>query len=370
MLDGKLLEGSTPGLRRQITHNDGPALTHGALVNRSRKVLTPMMDGVGEDARLIRAGTMVEIEHTVALDGGQTELQLGTAKENAQLVLQGLKARAGDDRLPVDEITLERGEHLVVGHVERPEHGESGNHELVGRNDRVKGRSLEQRLADPFRCIRRQGWHRPPRAHLDEARIEGQLEMALESHQRPGDGEHDGIVEAELDPVDLPQHDLVGAQDVNTHGRALVDVDAPLEHAVRPPQRPVEGRRAVEAPHAEGHEGGRVLCFPGGGGEHGGHHRLDERAMPREQGEVLDGLQQLRGLTEARLDVAAQRPEDGVVARHQRLPEGSQRAQAQLAGEREARRVSLQGSANVGRGLPGCRHSRPPFQSTRAIADR
>ena len=313
ILHRQVLEGGAPRLRRQVTHDDRPSLSHGALVHRAREILALVVGGVGKDARLVRARAMVEVEHALAPDGGQTELQFGAAEEDAQLVLEGLEARRRDDRLAVDEITLERGEHLVVGHVDRAEKGKAGDHKPVGGENLAERRPIEKRFADPLGRVRRQRRDGPARADLDEPWIEGKLEVPFEPDERPGDAQHDGVVERELDTVDLTKHDLVGAQHVDTQGRALVDVDPPLEHSVGAAQRPVERRRPVKALHAEGQEGGRVVLVPGRGREDGGHQRFDERPVARQEGEVVNRLEQFGCLAKALADLAAKGPEHRVV---------------------------------------------------------
>ena len=65
------------------------------------------MAGVGEDAGVLALGAVVQDEHLIAVEGGETEAKLGSPEERSQLVLQGAEPRVGDDRLFVDQVALE-----------------------------------------------------------------------------------------------------------------------------------------------------------------------------------------------------------------------------------------------------------------------
>jgi len=91
----------------QVLDDQRAPLDHRALVDGPAKLLDGVVPGVGEDARVLALGAVVEDEHLVAVEGGEAEAQLRPPEEGPQLVLQRPEARVGDDRLLVDQVALE-----------------------------------------------------------------------------------------------------------------------------------------------------------------------------------------------------------------------------------------------------------------------
>jgi len=134
-----LLDVGPARVRGEVLDDERLALLDRPRVDRALELRHRMMRGVGEDAGVLEAVAGVEHQHLVAIDGGEPEAQLRPPEQRAQLLLQALEARGRDDRLFVDQVPLERREHLLVGHLHRPQHGEAAEHEAVRREQRHQG---------------------------------------------------------------------------------------------------------------------------------------------------------------------------------------------------------------------------------------
>ena len=257
----------------------------------------------------------------------------------------------------MDQVALEGGQHLLRCHVHGADHGQPRDHEPVGRQQIGQGGGVEEGGADPFERIGRQGRHLPPRAHVDEAGEELQLEVPLEAVG--GHGEHEREVERQLEPVHPLEDDGPGLENVHGHRGALVDVDAAVEPAVRAQQVALEGGGGVDVPHLERHEGGDVDELVHGRREHRGHHRVHQGPVACDHAEVLDRAQELGRPAQPFPDLPAHRPVDRLVAPDELLPEVGQGFEAQLRGERQTRPVLGEGGPDVRRGVDWLAHVRP-----------
>ena len=80
---------------------------HRALVDGPLELLLRVVPGVGEDARVLALGAVVQDEDLVAAQRGEAEAQLRAAEERPELLLEREEARVRDDRLLVDQVPLE-----------------------------------------------------------------------------------------------------------------------------------------------------------------------------------------------------------------------------------------------------------------------
>ena len=128
-----LLDGRPVRIGGEVLDEQGLALERGALVHRARVVGQRVVHGVREEARVLARGPGAQLEHAVALDGGEAEAKVGPAQERPEPRLERVEARAGDDRLLVDQVALEARQHFLIRHVERPEHGEAAEPDAARR---------------------------------------------------------------------------------------------------------------------------------------------------------------------------------------------------------------------------------------------
>ena len=109
----------------------GGALGDRPLVDGSDEVAHPEVFRVREDAPVLDVAAVVQDEDPPVLEGREGEAQGGPAEQRPELVLELLEPLGGDDRLLVDQVPLDRGEHLLVRHVRRPHDDEPGELERV-----------------------------------------------------------------------------------------------------------------------------------------------------------------------------------------------------------------------------------------------
>ena len=102
-----VLDGPALRIGLEVLDEEGRSLGHDALEDAAREVAAPQVGGVREDAAVLQTITVLDHEDPFALEGGQGQAQVGTPEERPQLELQPLEARAGGDRLLLDEIALE-----------------------------------------------------------------------------------------------------------------------------------------------------------------------------------------------------------------------------------------------------------------------
>ena len=129
--DQLVLPSRAVGPRREVVDDDGLVLDDGALVQRARELRRLVVRRVRVDAGVIVAHGVVQHEHAVALDRGQAQVQAGPAEQRPELGLEALEPRARHDRLLVDQVALERREHLLVRHVDGLERHESAQRDLL-----------------------------------------------------------------------------------------------------------------------------------------------------------------------------------------------------------------------------------------------
>jgi hypothetical protein len=169
--------------------------------------------------------------------------------------------------------------------------------------------------------------HEPP--------VELHLEVAVELRVRIGHGQHQRIVDDEVDPVDPLQNQLVGVEDPKRAHHGRVEVHPAAEGPVFRAQVPLEGRRGVEALELERDENGRELLLEEGRREDTGHDYLDELLMTVDDAEIRDGAQELGHLGDLVADGPDEDPFRGGIVAELLFPEPQQRGQGQLALERK-----------------------------------
>ena len=304
---------------------------------------------VREDAPVLDVAAVVQDEDTPVLEGRQGEPQGRPAEKGPELVLELLEPLGGDDRLLVDQIPLDRGEHLLVRHVRRPHDDEPGELERVRQEplpEKLVGGGAPEELRARRLVEERDGAKRP---HLEEPRVELDAEMPLEPGVRIARGEDERVVHVERHAVVGAQDGVVGVEEPPVGGALGVQVQPPLERPVRVEQEAPEARRRVDRAQLEGNRGGRVVLLPGRRREDARHQDLDQLAVALEHRGVVDRSPELG----RPLEPPADRPGD--VARDARLggralPRGDQRGEAQLAPERERRGRKLEPEARLGSG--------------------
>src|SRR5262249_3337382 len=155
---------------------------------------------VREDARVFVTHGVVEDEHSLALQGTQTQVQAGPTEQRPELGLEALETRVRHDGFLVDQVPLERGENFLIGDVDGLQDHEPAQDEFFRWQQLTEKVDVDvaalKRLLDGIR-ERRYGldWF-----DLHEARIELQLEVAFECRRRIHGGEDDGnLLDAKLD---------------------------------------------------------------------------------------------------------------------------------------------------------------------------
>ncbi len=350
-LDDLVVRRRAPGHLGEVLDDEGTALDDGALVDGPAELLDRVMPGVGEDTGVLALGAIVEDEHLVAVERRQPEAQLGPPEEGPQLVLQRLEARVRDDRLLVDQVALERGQHFLVRDLDGPEDRESPEHEAVGRQHLAEQLGVEELAVQPPPHLVGQHRDGADGLHLDEPPVEVHLEVAIEAGVGVGGGEDQRIVDVELDAVDPFEHERVGEEEPHRADHRRVEVDPAAQRAVLGAQQPLERRRGVEALEEERDQDGRELLLEEGRRKDARHEHVDQGAVALDHAQVRDRAQELRHLP----DLLAHRPDERPLGRGVVTellgPEREQRRQAQLALERKAVRVGLQRCLKVGRAL-------------------
>ena len=315
--------------------NRGLPLERGALVHRARVVGQRVVHGVREEARVLARCPRAQLEHAIALDGGQAEAKVGPAQERPEPRLERVEARAGDDRLLVDQVALEARQHFLIRHVQRAEHREAAEPDAARREDggerlEVAGAGLEAGAHVRGECG--QG---PRRLDVDEAPLESDLEVPIEPRLPILDGEDDGVVHRKRDPIDPGQREGIGVQEPEPRNGLLVDAQAPLELSVGARQVALERGGRVEAPELERDQRRGMVLLPRDRRKHGGHQGIDELVVSREHREVIDGTRQLGRPAHLLLEVTGEASADRLLGGNRLLPERDERAEAQLALEGE-----------------------------------
>ena len=336
--DQLLLHRRPVRIGREVLDDEGAALEHGPLVDGPRELRGGVVRGVGEDARLLVAGGVVQHEHAVALHRREPEAQTRPPEEGAQLGLQSLELRVRHDRVPVDEVPLERGEHLLIGDVHRLHDHEAAQHEALRGQEATQVVGVEAAGLQPLPRGLGQRRLGPRDLHVHETPVELQPEVPVQPGLEVGDGEDHRHVAPQVDAVDPLEDQLVGEQQPRP-GQGLRDAlglqeaGAAAQRSVRAHQRAPERRRRVERPQLEREQRRAVLLLPEGGGEHRGHHQVHEAAMLVQHREILDDGGQLRSLARLLAHEAGDRPATELVVGRQLRPELDQRREAQLAPE-------------------------------------
>jgi len=188
--------------------------------------------GVREDAAVLEVLPRVQDEHPVVLKRREPDSKIGPPKERADLLLEGAEALLGDDRLPLDEIVLESREHFLVSHVERPDHHEPGEHEVLGPHDLGQHADVAQvrKQTSPLPRPERRDWPQGP--HVEEPAVVLDAEVPLQPRHRIVDREDDRVIQLELETVELPEDHVVGVEELARGVCLTVEVHTPREHSV------------------------------------------------------------------------------------------------------------------------------------------
>ena len=347
LAEQRVLVRGPPRVVDQVVHDERPALGHGALMDGPLEVAHPEVLGVREDAAVLHLAVVVQDEHAPVLERGQAEAQRRPPEERPQLVLELPEALARDDRLFVDQVPLDRGEHLLVRHVGRPHDDEPGERERVGRQP-LREKLVDGRAPEDLRSRRlverRQRTERP---HLDEARVELDPEVPLEAGLGVARGDDQRVVDLQRHAVVRAQDRVVSVEEAPVGSALGAHVHPTLEHPVGIEQETPEARSRVNGAQLEGDGGGHVVAVPGTGREHPGHEHRDQLVMLLDDRQIVDPASKLGRRLEAPAHGA------GDVARDTRLggrgfPRRDQRIEAQLTPVREGRRG--QGQLVTGRG--------------------
>ena len=95
-----------------------------------------------------------------------------------------VEARVRHDRLLVDQVALEARQHLLVRHVERPEHGEAAEPDAARREHGGERLEVARLRLEAGANLRRQRGQGAGRLDVDEAPVEGELEVPIEARVR------------------------------------------------------------------------------------------------------------------------------------------------------------------------------------------
>ncbi len=278
---------------------------------------------------------VVEQQHTVAVDGGQTQQQFRAAEQGAQPVLQPEKAFVGDDRFPVDEVALEGRQHLLVGHLHRPEDREPADEELLGRQGLTQPDRIEQVRVQMLAHLVAERRDAVPGHHLLESPIEKHPEMALEAGVGIGHCADQRVIDIHLDPVQPAQYQGVGVAHPHHRHHGRVQVDPRADRARLVHQQALHERGGVKPAQLEGEHGRAVFLLPGSAREHRCHQDVDQFAVALDHAGVLDGAGQLGCSPNQVRDDAGDGCLGGALGRHGAGPVGDQGLQTHLAAERE-----------------------------------
>jgi hypothetical protein len=189
---------------------------------------------------VIVAHRVVQHEHAVALYRGQAQVQAGPPKQRSKLGLEALEPGARDDWLFVDQVALERGQHLLVGHVDGLERHEAA------QGDCLRGHEVAELVEFDVAAL-----ELPPHdvgelrrgsveLHVHEAPVEVQAEVPLQGGGRVLRREDHRDLDAEIDPVRALEDQLVGEEKLCGREPLLVQVHAAAERTVVVHERAAE----------------------------------------------------------------------------------------------------------------------------------
>ncbi len=157
-LDQALLDAPAVPVGCEVVHDERLPVGHRSRVHGTREVMDAQMLGVREDAAVLQLRAVVQDENSFSVEGGQSQAELGAAEVRAELALQPLEARAGHDRLLLDEVALERGQDLLVGDIGRLDHREAAEDEAVRRDQLHERPRIGEIAPGGGGDWRRRGW--------------------------------------------------------------------------------------------------------------------------------------------------------------------------------------------------------------------
>jgi hypothetical protein len=163
------------------------------------------------------------------------------------LFLQAMKSGIGDDRLFLDEISLQRGEDLLIRDIHRMDHRKAVEFEVLGRQELHPDPQIRQIGAEILLRLVRQWREVADRSHVYEPAINIQLKVAGEIGFRVLPGADERILECEGDTIKLLHDGEVGSQQFAREKEISIELHRPIEGAILSPEPSVERRRRIEA---------------------------------------------------------------------------------------------------------------------------
>ena len=283
-------------------------------------------------------GAVVQDEHAVAVERGQARgAASGRRRSVRSLSWSASKRVVRDDRLLVDQVALERGQHLLIRDVHRPHDDEPGEHERVGRQ------ALAEEIVDGCAAA-----GSPPASSRRAAAADGaartstkrQSNWILKWRSSPDVGvgrrQDQRIVDVERHAVVGAQDSVVGVEEAPVGDAFATHVHPSLERAVGVQQEAAEVRGRVNGAELEGDGGGHVVAVPGAGREDPRHQHRDQLLVLLDDRQVVDRPSELgRGLETPAHGAGDIARDAGLGGRG--FPRGDQRVEAQLAPVREGR---------------------------------
>jgi hypothetical protein len=251
----------------------------------------------------------------------------------------------------------------LVGDVHGLHDHEAAQQEPFGRQELDEKIRLDEASLQPLPRRIRERQLGPDERDLYEAPVELQPEVLIESGGGVGGREDDGDVATDFDAVRSLENELVGQHEACgrqrlLHAVLLQEVRPALERSVRVHERASEGRRRIEGAQLEREQGRSVFLLPEGRRKERAHHQVDERAMFLDHRQVLDNLRQLGRGARLLTNETRDRSTAELMVGGELCPEGDQRGKAELASEREGRRIPTSRYSHGGRSGHDATHRR------------
>ena len=261
-------------------------------------------------------------------------MEIRAAEQGPQLILQLHEARVRDDGLLVDQVALDRGEHLLVRHVGRLHHREAGEAHAAGGDQGLEALQVHRLRGEALAHLVGEGRERAQGLHVHEATLELDLEVAIQPGLGLRHGQDQRVVHRELDAVQALEDQRVGVQQPEVLQRVHLEIEPPVEDAVRAHDVVVEGARAVDAAERERDQGAHVGLLPEHSWEHRAHQPVHQLPVLVQHGDVVDGPEERGHLVHARHERPRHLPAHGRVL-GLLVPEADQRGEAEAALEGE-----------------------------------
>ncbi len=322
-------------IRLEVLDDQGLALQRGPLVDRPGEVADPLMHRVGEDARMLEARPEIEQQDPVALDRGEPQLDFRPLEQGPELGLELPEAIRRHDGLLVDEVPLEGGQHLLVGHFDGADDGEPADQEFLGGQHLYQGGRISEERPDPLPRVRRQRRRLPLHVDIEEAAIEEKLVVALEPRLGVGHDRDPWVFHAHVQAVHALEDERIGVHDPHVGQQGGVGLHPALEDAVGIGEIARESRRGIERLELERQHGGRVSVLVECRRHDGQHEGAQHVLVGPHDGGIHDRRGELRGHPDLVEHRARDLAQDRAAARHLLLPEPDERDEAELGPERK-----------------------------------